>query len=316
MVTASTSRPGSKRLPTLARSYSPRRLPRTSPGRPPVRSQRSASRGLRISNASSQCFALSLASILTPNTSALASGARRPAPTAHRSRFCSSGTVLAALTTTIFTEGVSEDILAALSHVGWLFVIARSTSFVYVAPDRDARAIATELGVTYVLDGSVRRSGSRVRISVELVDGASGRQLWSARYDRELTDIFDIQDEISETIAGEIQPELARSEQERARSKRDETLRAWDLHQRAMWHCGAGHPTTCARLYAFFPPPARRTRALRPPTQARRRCSARCSCAASRPTRRMYFRGRSTWQNGRSVSTRATPTPISVPATH
>lgn len=135
-----------------------------------------------------------------------------------------------------FAEGVAEDILAALSRIGWLFVIARSTSFIYTANDRDPRGIAAELGLTYVLDGSVRRGGSRVRVSVELVDGISGRQLWAARYDRELADLFEIQDEIAETISGEIQPELARSEQERARSKRGESLRAWDLHQRAMWH--------------------------------------------------------------------------------
>lgn len=135
-----------------------------------------------------------------------------------------------------FVEGISEDILSALSHVGWLFVIARATSFGFTARDRDPRAVAANLGVVYILDGSVRRAGKRTRISVELVDGASGLQLWSARYDRQLADIFDVQDEISETIVGAIQPELARSEQERARRKRSESLRAWDLCQRATWH--------------------------------------------------------------------------------
>lgn len=135
-----------------------------------------------------------------------------------------------------FAEGVSEEILAALSHVGWLFVIARSTSFIFTASDRDPRQIADELGVVYILDGSVKLSGQRVRISAELVDGASGRQLWSAKYDREMIDILDIQDEIAETIAGEIQPELARNEQDRARRKRSYNLRAWDLCQRASWH--------------------------------------------------------------------------------
>lgn len=135
-----------------------------------------------------------------------------------------------------FSDGISEEVIAALSHIDWLFVIARSTSFAYARRAHDPRAVAGELNVDYVLSGTVRRASNRVRVSTELVDGASGHRLWSERFDRELADIFALQDEIAEAIAGAIEPALVRSEQARAREKRNDDLRAWDLYQRAMWH--------------------------------------------------------------------------------
>lgn len=129
-----------------------------------------------------------------------------------------------------FSDGITEEIIAALGQIGWLFVIARSTSFAFAGQAHDPRSVAAELGVAYIVGGSVRKAGSRVRVSAELVDGASGHRLWSNRFDRDLADIFAIQDEISETIGGAIEPELARSEQNRAREKRSDDLHSWDLY--------------------------------------------------------------------------------------
>ncbi len=135
-----------------------------------------------------------------------------------------------------FSDGVSEDIITALSHVRWFFVIARNTSFAYKGRSENVRAVAAELGVAYVLEGSVRKSGSRIRITAQLIDGATGNHVWAKRYDRDLEDIFAVQDEITETIVGAIEPEMARTERERAKAKRPDNLHAWDLFQRAMWH--------------------------------------------------------------------------------
>ena len=135
-----------------------------------------------------------------------------------------------------FSDGICEDIITALSCIRWFFVIARNTTFAYKGTSPDVRAVAAELGVAYVLEGSVRKSGNRVRITAQLIDGTTGNHVWAKRYDRELEDIFAVQDEITETIVGAIEPEMARTERARARGKRPENLRAWDLFQRAMWH--------------------------------------------------------------------------------
>ncbi len=135
-----------------------------------------------------------------------------------------------------FSDGVSEDIITALSRIRWFFVIARNTSFAYKGQSPDIRQVAIELGVAYVLEGSVRKSGKRIRVTAQLIDGATGNHVWAKRYDRDLEDIFELQDEITETIVGAIEPEMARTERERAKAKRPDNLQAWDLFQRAMWH--------------------------------------------------------------------------------
>ena len=135
-----------------------------------------------------------------------------------------------------FSDGVSEDIITALSRIRWFFVIARNTSFAYKGQSPDIRQVAIELGVAYVLEGSVRKSGKRIRVTAQLIDGATGNHVWAKRYDRDLEDIFELQDEITETIVGAIEPEMARTERERAKAKRPDNLEAWDLFQRAMWH--------------------------------------------------------------------------------
>jgi len=135
-----------------------------------------------------------------------------------------------------FSDGISEDIITALSRVRWFFVTARNSTFAYKGTAPDIRKVAKDLGVHYVLEGSVRKAGSRVRISAQLVDGATGNHIWAERYDRELEDIFEVQDEITLTVVGAIEPELERAEQERARRKPPESMRAWDVFQRGMWH--------------------------------------------------------------------------------
>ena len=123
-----------------------------------------------------------------------------------------------------------------ISRYHWLSVIARNSTFVYKGTAVDVREVARELKVDYVLEGSVRKAGPRVRITVQLIDSRSGSQIWSERYDRKLDDIFDLQDEITETIAASIEPELARSERQRARRKTSDNLGAWDLFQKAQWN--------------------------------------------------------------------------------
>jgi adenylate cyclase len=118
----------------------------------------------------------------------------------------------------------------------WLFVIARNSSFAYKGRSTDVKQVAHELGVRYALEGSVRKVGERVRISAQLAEGISGRQLWAKRYDRELSDIFAVQDEITETIIGAVEPELGKVERRRSAGKRPDNLDAWDLYQRGMSH--------------------------------------------------------------------------------
>ena len=135
-----------------------------------------------------------------------------------------------------FADGMTEDIITGLSRARWLFVIARNSSFAYKGRSTDVKQVAQELGVRYVLEGSVRKVGERVRISAQLAEGTSGRQLWAKRYDRELSDIFAMQDEITETIIGAVEPELGKVERRRSAGKRPDNLDAWDLYQRGMSH--------------------------------------------------------------------------------
>ena len=135
---------------------------------------------------------------------------------------------------TYFSDGITEEIITALSRVRHFFVIARNSTFAYQGASPDVRTVATELGVRYVVEGSVRKAANRVRLTAQLVDGATAGHLWAERYDRDLADIFDLQDELTQTIVGAIEPELAKAEQHRARLKRPETLDTWDLYQRGM----------------------------------------------------------------------------------
>jgi adenylate cyclase len=131
-------------------------------------------------------------------------------------------------------DGVVEDITTALSHFNSLFVIARNSAFTYKGRLVDLRLVGRELGVRYILEGSVRKSGGRVRISGQLVQADTGVHLWATRYDRELSDIFALQDEITTSVVSALVPTLRVAEIERARRKPTDSLDAYDLYLRAL----------------------------------------------------------------------------------
>jgi adenylate cyclase len=134
-----------------------------------------------------------------------------------------------------FADGMVEEIITALSHFPRLFVIARNSSFTYKGrPGIDIRQVGRELGVRYVLEGSVRRAGERVRIAGQLIDASSGAHLWADRFDGVLADIFDLQDTMARSIVGAIEPRLMSAEVERAQRKRAASLDAYDLYLRAL----------------------------------------------------------------------------------
>jgi adenylate cyclase len=133
-----------------------------------------------------------------------------------------------------FADGMVEDIITGLSRVRWIFVIARNSSFAYKGMAADVKQVGQELGVRYLLEGSVRKSGSRLRISAQLIDAGSGAHIWADRYDRAFDDIFAVQDELTITVVGMIEPTLRKAEIERARRKRPESLDAYDLYLRAL----------------------------------------------------------------------------------
>jgi TolB-like protein/Tfp pilus assembly protein PilF len=133
-----------------------------------------------------------------------------------------------------FADGVVEEIITALSRLRWLFVIARNSSFTYKGRAVDVKQIGRELGVRYVLEGSVRKSGNRVRITGQLVDAATGAHLWADRFDGALEDIFDLQDQVTASVVGAIAPKLEQAEIERAKRKPTESLDAYDYYLRGM----------------------------------------------------------------------------------
>jgi TolB-like protein/Tfp pilus assembly protein PilF len=135
-----------------------------------------------------------------------------------------------------FADGIAEDIITALTRFRWFFVIARSSSFVYRGRPVDVKQIARELGVRYVLEGSVRRAANRVRISAQLVDASTGAHIWAERYDRELAEIFVIQDEITERVVGAIEPELLKAEGGRVAPRLAGKLTVWDLIRQGTWY--------------------------------------------------------------------------------
>ena len=135
-----------------------------------------------------------------------------------------------------FSDGISEDIITALSKQRWFFVIARNSSFTYKDKSVHLNQIADELGVRYVLEGSVRKGGDRVRITAQLNDVATGSHIWAERYDRDLADVFAVQDEITEAIVAAIEPQLFAAENFHAQRKPPDSLDAWDLVMRALSH--------------------------------------------------------------------------------
>ena len=133
-----------------------------------------------------------------------------------------------------FADGVTEDLTTALSHLRWFSVISRNSAFTYKGRAVDVRQVGRELGVGYVLEGSVRRSGNRVRITAQLCEAGAGAHVWAERFDGDMADIFDLQDRIIESVVGAIEPSLRLAEVERARAKPTESLTAYDLYLRAL----------------------------------------------------------------------------------
>jgi TolB-like protein len=135
-----------------------------------------------------------------------------------------------------FSDGISEDIITALSKLRWFLVIARNSSFIYKGKAVHMKQVAEELGVGYVVEGSVRKSGDRVRITAQLNDVSTGSHIWAERYDRDIADVFAVQDEITESIVAAIEPQLYAAENFRARRKPPGSMDAWDLVMRALSH--------------------------------------------------------------------------------
>jgi adenylate cyclase len=135
-----------------------------------------------------------------------------------------------------FADGIAEDVITALSRYPSLFVIARNSCFTYKGRAIDVKQVGRELGVRYVLEGSLRKSGNRIRVTAQLVEAESGKHVWAERYDRELSDIFAMQDEITEAVTIAIAPAIADAEQHRAMRKPPQNLDAWAAYQRGLWH--------------------------------------------------------------------------------
>ncbi len=133
-----------------------------------------------------------------------------------------------------FVDGMVEEIITALSRIRWLFVIARNSSFTYKGQAVDVKQVGRELGVRYVLEGSVRKGGTRVRITAQLIDALSGAHLWADRFDGLLEDIFELQDKVASTVAGVIEPTLREAEIQHSGRKPTESLDAYDLYLRAL----------------------------------------------------------------------------------
>jgi TolB-like protein len=146
-----------------------------------------------------------------------------------------------------FADGMVEDIITGLARIKWLFVVARNSSFTYKGRAVNVTEVGRELGVRYVLEGSVRRAGARVRIAAQLVEAETGVHVWAERYDRPFDDIFALQDEITLSVVGAIEPSLRDAEIERVKRKRPENLDAYDLVLRAIPHVYVATPEGAAK---------------------------------------------------------------------
>jgi adenylate cyclase len=163
-----------------------------------------------------------------------------------------------------FADGMVEEIITALSRLRWFFVIARNSTFTYKGRAVDVKEVGRELGVRYVLEGSVRKSANRIRVTAQLVEAATGNHVWAERYDRDLADIFAVQDEITERVVAAIEPELYAAEHIRSQSKPPDSLDAWECVIRALSLIGQGTrdenteaEALCRRAIAIAPGYAR-----------------------------------------------------------
>jgi adenylate cyclase len=151
-----------------------------------------------------------------------------------------------------FADGITEDIITLLSKSRALFVIARNSTFTYKGRVIEVKAVGRELGVRYVLEGSVRKAGNRVRVTAQLIEATAGGHLWAERYDGELADIFAVQDEITTSVSVALLPALERSERERAARKPPDSLDAWECYHRGLWHLSKFEAGENALALHFF----------------------------------------------------------------
>ena len=151
-----------------------------------------------------------------------------------------------------FADGMVEDIIAGLSRIKWLFVVARNSSFTYKGLALDVKRVGRELGVRYLLQGSVRKDDGRVRVSAQMVEAESGGHLWSERFDRPLDDIFEVQDEIALNVVGAIEPSLRRAEMERVKRKRPDSLDAYDLVLQSQSDVFSGMPAQVTKALVLL----------------------------------------------------------------
>ena len=151
-----------------------------------------------------------------------------------------------------FADGIAEDAITALSRYPSLFVIARNSCFTYKGRAVDVKQVGRELGVRYVLEGSLRKSGTRIRVTAQLVEAETGKHVWAERYDRDLADIFAVQDEITEAVTIAIAPAIAEAEQQRAMRKPPDSLDAWAAYQRGLWHMSKASAADNALAQTFF----------------------------------------------------------------
>jgi TolB-like protein len=171
-----------------------------------------------------------------------------------------------------FIDGMVDDIITGLARIKWLFVIGRGTTFALKGRTFQPRDVGKELGVRYLLDGSARRAGDRVRINCQLVDAASGTQVWAERYDREFNDVFALQDEIAGAVVGALEPGLRRAEVERVRRKRPDSLDAYELVLKAQPDVDSGMPTQVTHALVHL----ERSLALLPTYALAHACAAMC----------------------------------------
>ena len=151
-----------------------------------------------------------------------------------------------------FADGMVDDIITGLSRIKWIFVIARNSSFAYKGKAMDVKQIGRELGVRYLLEGSVRKSANRLRITAQLIDTGSGAHIWADRYDRALDDVFAVQDELTMSVVGVIEPTLRKAEIERAKRKRPDSLDAYDLYLRALPYAFTAMPADADKALALL----------------------------------------------------------------
>ena len=150
------------------------------------------------------------------------------------------------------SDGIAEDVITALSRYPSLFVIARNSSFTYKGRAIDVKTVGRELGVRYVLEGSVRKAGNRIRVTAQLIDAESNNHVWAERYDRDLADIFAVQDEITELVTIAIAPAIADAELHRAVRKAPGSLDSWAAYQRGLWHLSEAKSDNNEAAQGFF----------------------------------------------------------------